>query len=674
MFNFFSKSLLIQLVVIGVSATLITTLIIAGYAYNHVKNDRINGKKQELSIIGNFLQAEINHLLESSYKDLIHLAGMERVQNYTDSIGNGDKDKKIDIESYLTHWMNSNSKPYYRSIFLYNRSGNIIKAQRESDYKAGPGGIVVNTKEDKEGYAKQAELKQIADLFKMVSTGKKAVVTDFKLMGSASFLYMAKGIKAPNSAEIIGMVGLKIEDEIIKTAMEKVAYNSFIDGLHLVSHDDSVTLSYFPMKETSIGKGSFERSHHTAQPDNGAYYLADSNSANYLQNRFEFDFDNLFNRADGFKWKILVQSEKNNILANTISLGAKLILLSFGLSFIVGLIIRYAGRTITRPLTELNSSLQSVTAGDISDKPPYTSRKDELGELIKSYSKLMKALKRLTPQLRDFSEGLAGSATELAQTTSEMGSTYSSISATVTEISAAMEQVREAAKSSIEQAQEVSQRSRKAADVTEEGRATTEAVIEKMMDFKTRITLIADKVEDLRSRSGEIQAILSTVHELADQSNLLSINAAIEAMRAGEHGKGFAVVAQEIKNMADQSKDSADHIKQILADTARSVDEVIQTTKEGDTVIDEGILESAQAGHVIETLISSVENSLESAQMIEESTNFQFAGVDQVTEAINRVTEAMNQGLETNQHLENEAQKLKEMGLSLKILLEGYKV
>jgi methyl-accepting chemotaxis protein len=237
-----------------------------------------------------------------------------------------------------------------------------------------------------------------------------------------------------------------------------------------------------------------------------------------------------------------------------------------------------------------------------------------------------------------------------------------------------MDQVREAAMTSMEQAKEVSQNSAKAVEVTQEGRNATESVIEKMMDFKSRISLISEKTRAFKDSSGEIEIVVSTVQDLADQSNLLSVNAAIEAMRAGEQGKGFAVVAQEIKTMADQSRESTEHIKSILEQAGKAVSEVVSTTREGETVVDEGVMESAQASHVIETLISAVEKGAESASVIVDSADFQFEGVDQVTKSLKSVSDAMNQGVAANKQLEAEVLRLKEMGLSLKTLLERYRV
>lgn len=185
---------------------------------------------------------------------------------------------------------------------------------------------------------------------------------------------------------------------------------------------------------------------------------------------------------------------------------------------------------------------------------------------------------------------------------------------------------------------------------------------------------IGETVVRLSEHSQAIEDIIAAVQDLADQSNLLAVNASIEAARAGDQGKGFAVVAHEIKTLADQSKEATGQVRTILEDTRKWVSAVVMATEQGSRAVGAGVSQSTVAGESIQSLANSVAASSQAASVIDTATEQQFAGVDQVARAMANIAQAMHQNLEGTSQLETAAKRLEDLGVSLKDLVERYRV
>ena len=130
----------------------------------------------------------------------------------------------------------------------------------------------------------------------------------------------------------------------------------------------------------------------------------------------------------------------------------------------------------------------------------------------------------------------------------------------------------------------------------------------------------------LSDQGKAIEEIIEVVQDLADQSNLLAVNASIEAARAGDRGKGFAVVAHEIKTLADQSKEATEQVRGILQETRQWISAVVMATEQGIKAVEAGVEQSALAGESIEALVSSVVQSSHAASIIETTSDQQAVG------------------------------------------------
>ncbi|UUZ73924.1 methyl-accepting chemotaxis protein [Polaromonas sp. P1(28)-8] len=185
---------------------------------------------------------------------------------------------------------------------------------------------------------------------------------------------------------------------------------------------------------------------------------------------------------------------------------------------------------------------------------------------------------------------------------------------------------------------------------------------------------IAVSMTRLSEQSQAIGRIMATVEDLAAQSNLLAVNAAIEAARAGEHGKGFGVVAQEVKSLAEQSRQATNQVRTILGDIQKATIAAVLATEQGNKAVEAGSRQSEVAGASIQALAGSVTEAAQAATQIAASSQQQLVGVDQVAGAMESIRQASTQNVAGARQLEVAARNLDELGQRLKQMVALYTV
>jgi methyl-accepting chemotaxis protein len=281
----------------------------------------------------------------------------------------------------------------------------------------------------------------------------------------------------------------------------------------------------------------------------------------------------------------------------------------------------------------------------------------------------------LKGQIRRILEGvniLSSASAEVAATVAQVATSSAQTSSALTEVTTTVEEVKQSSRLASDKAKSVSQGAQESVQVAEIGKRYTASTVEKMNLIKDQMESIGDAVVRLSEHSQQIGTIIASVQDIADQSNLLAVNASIEAARAGDQGKGFAVVAQEIKSLADQSKQATEQVRSILEDTKKWVSAVVMATEQGSKAVQSGLEESVQSGEVIGKLSGEVVSSSQAASVIQSSSEQQFMGVEQVSTAMVSIEQAMRQIKDSTEQLATAAQRLGDLGRELKDSVEDY--
>jgi methyl-accepting chemotaxis protein len=259
------------------------------------------------------------------------------------------------------------------------------------------------------------------------------------------------------------------------------------------------------------------------------------------------------------------------------------------------------------------------------------------------------------------------SVTQLASTSVE---TATSVSETTTTV----EEVKQTAEVSSFKAKEVSDKAANSAAISLQGETAIENAIEGMYGIQKQMESIANIIVRLSEQSQTISEITSSVNEIAEQSNLLAVNAAIEAAKAGEQGKGFGVVAQEIKNLSERSKEANLQIRNILRDVQKSISTAVMATEEGNKVVNEGLKLNSISGESIKALSESVNDSVNAAIQIAASSIQQLEGMDQIATAMESIKEASLQASTSTQQSAVAVKDIQQMAENLSRLMKQYKM
>ncbi len=328
---------------------------------------------------------------------------------------------------------------------------------------------------------------------------------------------------------------------------------------------------------------------------------------------------------------------------------------------------------VTRPLAEALSFAEGIRRGELTGQLPVTNR-DEVGRLRGALNAMAKTLRTQAHQVLEGVNALASVAPEINATITQLVSGTTQTSTAISETTTTVEQVKQSALVSKDKAMSVSESSRKAVAISLEGRKATQETVDRMNLIKTQMESIGETVVRLSDQSRAIEDIIASVQDLADQSNLLAVNASIEAARAGDQGKGFAVVAQEIKTLADQSKEATEHVRSILDDTRRWVSAAVMATEQGGKAVEAGLHQSLSAGEAIQTLANNVAEAAQMAGMIQVASDQQVQGVEQVASAMASISTAVQQNVSGTTQLEDMAQRITEVGGSLKNAVQHFQV
>ena len=370
-------------------------------------------------------------------------------------------------------------------------------------------------------------------------------------------------------------------------------------------------------------------------------------------------------------------------------------------------------RNISRPLQELTAVAERITVGDLSVKVAIDARSDEVGVLARTFDRMTQSLRAmagaaeqiaagdlrstikpqspndvlgnafarmsddLRAQIHELIEGanvLGSAASEIVASTAQLAASASESAAAVSETTTTVEEVRQTAQVASQKAKLVSESAQKAAQSSQSGRKSTEDVGAGMNRIRQQMEAIAASMGRLSEQSQTIGQIIATVEDIATQSNLLAVNAAIEAAKAGEHGKGFGVVAQEVKSLAEQSRQATNQVRTILGDIQKATAAAVMATEQGSKAVEAGTRQTEVAGDSIQALAGSVNEAAQAATQIAASSQQQLVGVDQVAGAMESIKQASAQNVAGAKQLETAARNLNELGQRLKQMVERYKV
>jgi methyl-accepting chemotaxis protein len=297
--------------------------------------------------------------------------------------------------------------------------------------------------------------------------------------------------------------------------------------------------------------------------------------------------------------------------------------------------VRLAASTVAAGSEQISSSAEQLAKSAQSQAAAVeetSSSMEEMAASITQVSGNAHSLSAAVEQTSSSIEEMAASIQEVAGSTDTLGAAVSQTSASVEQLAASVQAVAR----NVTEANHVSEAS---AEVAEKGRQAVDQTIDGMTRINRAMSDVVTVIASLGKSSEEIGNIISVIDDIAEQTNLLALNAAIEAARAGEHGRGFAVVADEVRKLAERSAKATGEIATLIKGIQRETEQAVQSTQQGAKAISEGTGLAQKAGESLQGIVTSVSQVSTLMGQIQHATQEQSRAAAQITAAVT----AMNQ-------------------------------
>jgi methyl-accepting chemotaxis protein WspA len=347
---------------------------------------------------------------------------------------------------------------------------------------------------------------------------------------------------------------------------------------------------------------------------------------------------------------------------------------SLGMASLLALFCGYLlYRAITTPLDRLVASAEQVRDGDFSHRVEL-SRHDEFGVLASAFNRMVDDLTGLIGQIQRSSIQVSTSITETAATSKEQQATASEIAATTSEIGATSREISATSKELVRTMEDVSAVADQTASMAGEGRAGLIRMEEMMRQIAAAAGSINAKLGVLNEKAGNINQVVTTITKVADQTNLLSLNAAIEAEKAGEYGRGFGVVATEIRRLADQTAVATYDIEQMVKEIQSAVSAGVMGMDKFSEEVRRGMQEIQQVGGQLSNIIEHVQGLAPRFETVSEGMQAQAVGAGQISDALAQLGDAVTQTVESLQQSSQAIDELNQVAAGLRGSVSRFKL
>lgn len=371
-------------------------------------------------------------------------------------------------------------------------------------------------------------------------------------------------------------------------------------------------------------------------------------------------------------------------------------------SALVVVVAYLIARNISRPIGTIASQVKRVASGDLSVQHIAVKSNDEIGRLAGDFNTMFSNLKDIIGQVAAHSTEVSSTAEQLSSIAEQTQQTTRNIVSAVREVNNGAELQVQGAEESARAMEEmaigiqriaessgvVSEASIEMTKEAQQGNRSIQKAVEQMAILRTSVDNLAEVIRLLGDRSQAIGQIVEVISAISAQTNLLALNAAIEAARAGEHGKGFAVVADEVRKLAEQSEESARQIAELIQDIQADTNRSVQAMDQGTREMNLGIEAVNEAGEAFGRILSAAQNVANQIQEVSAASEELSSGSEEVAasvgemariakesaENLRRVAAASDEQLEAVGEVASSAQSLTNSAEELQALLVRFKI
>ncbi|MDP9527152.1 methyl-accepting chemotaxis protein [Pseudomonas protegens] len=330
-------------------------------------------------------------------------------------------------------------------------------------------------------------------------------------------------------------------------------------------------------------------------------------------------------------------------------------------------------RQITRPLQETLAVVERIASGDLTENLRVT-RRDELGVLQQGIARMGVTLRELIGGIRDGVTQIASAAEELSAVTEETSAGVNSQKVETDQVATAMHEMTATVQEVARNAEQASQAAAAADGEARQGDKVVAQAIEQIERLASEVVRSTDAMTVLQQESDKIGSVMDVIKAVAEQTNLLALNAAIEAARAGEAGRGFAVVADEVRALAQRTQKSTEEIEELVAGLQNGTQQVATVMNNSRSLTDSSVELTRKAGASLESITRTVSNIQSMNQQIAAAAEQQSAVAEEISRSIINVRDVSEQTAAASDETAASSVELARLGGQLQMMVSHFRV
>jgi methyl-accepting chemotaxis protein len=370
----------------------------------------------------------------------------------------------------------------------------------------------------------------------------------------------------------------------------------------------------------------------------------------------------------------LLTKTKEELHAQNNSLNITMVITTFaalGIGVFVAIVL---SRGIVNATQSVLVQAEAIAAGDLTCDDLQIKSNDELGDLTSAINKMKNSLRDVIQSIASTAEHVASASEEISSAASQQSQGAETQKDQTSQVATAMQEMSSTVLQVSENSNKAADASREAAETARKGGSIVEDTLTKMRVISESVSGTAKKMEGLGKSSDQIGRIAGVIDDIADQTNLLALNAAIEAARAGEQGRGFAVVADEVRKLAERTTTATKEIAQMIKNIQDETKSAVTAMEAGTKQVEDGVKSTSQAGDSLKEIIHMSEHVGEMITHIATAATEQSSASEEINNNIEQIAKLVKESSDGAQQSAKACQDLSGLALDLQNMVSKFKL